>query len=184
MDGSRPAEAARETAVAVEAAVIVVRETADIARESVDVTRDWFELSPRPFISLGGWEIVARDSGRVVIRGRLSDVAGVPTTIENVCIWSGPQQVVESQRNFVQVNLDDNAIAFMDHHQWVLYGPLPLRTQVVGQRIGFLSTIYSFSREGTSSSETWRVDSEVLVAEESRLLIRTIDMYRVEEVTC
>ena len=189
----KAAETAGETVAAVKEVVELVRETANTASASVDITREWFELSQRPFINLGGWEIEGRVGGVVVIRGKLNDIANVPTTIEKVCVWSGAQQVIDSLRNYVPVGLAENVIAFMDHHQWVLYGPLPLRSLAEGQPLGYLSTVYTFSREGTSASETWRVDSIIsptavpavpAVEPTVTFLIRIIDMYRVEEATC
>ncbi len=177
------AEAATKTVEVASVIVGTVKDTADAAKASVDVTREWFELSQRPFVNLSGWRII-RINNSMVIRGTLNDIANVPTHIETVCVWAGLQQTVDSQKTYHKIELAENAIAFMDHHQWIQYPPLQWRNLEDGQAAGFLSTMYTISREGTRRKEHWRVESEIHAGKPAEFTIGTIDMYRVEETIC
>ena len=160
------------------------REAAEAARESVDLTKRLFELSQRPLVTLDGdWE-VNQVGGRVVeIRGELHDQVGVPTTVERICAWAGTQQSVDSMKRYLSMNTNEGALVFRNLHHWFIYPRVQLSMPDNG-RLGYLSTVYTISREGTDVSETWRVESEIVVEEESNIRVRTINKRRVAQAPC
>ena len=165
---------------------LYAQRSADLATESVQIIRTQVEVSQRPFVTLGGrWTILQVGPNMMSLRGELHDAARVPTSIDRVCVWASGTQTIDSQRAYISPNLRDDAIVFQDaHHQWFNYPAIP-RTASAG-RFGYLSTIYTISREGAddSTEETWRVESEVVAGDESTVLVRTIDMHRTEDVPC
>ena len=181
------AEVARDTAAATRAIADTVSRIADAAGESVASIRTQLELSQRPLVTLGGnnWEV--QQTGNVMsIRGELRDAVGVPTVMRRVCAWSSVQQVLDNQRTYVRIRLEDvdEVLVFRDLYRWFYYPPIQVTTPVEGRPIGFLGVVYTIAREGASVSETWRVESAIVIGSESRIQVRTTDMYRVDGPPC
>ena len=81
------------------------------------------------------------------------------------------------------MNTNEGALVFRNLHHWFIYPRVQLSMPDNG-RLGYLSTVYTISREGTDVSETWRVESEIVVEEESNIRVRTINMRRVAQAPC
>lgn len=182
------AEVAREASAATRDIADTVNRIADAAGASVESIRTQLELSQRPLVTLGGnnWEV--QQTGNIIsIRGELRDVVGVPTVLQKICAWSGAQQVLDNQRAYVRIRVDDAdaVLVFRDLYRWFYFPPIQVATPIEGRRpIGFLGVVYTVAREGASTSETWRVESQIVVGSESRIQVRTTDMYRVESAPC
>lgn len=181
------AYSAKNSADSAKTAATTATATAETAKDSINIIRRWFELSQRPFVNLGQWQIIL-DRQEMAVQGRLYDVAHVPTDIEKVCVWTGTAQTVDSQRTYAEIALAENAMAFRDHYQLITYGVFQRRDDApAGTSIAYLSTIYTLSTESTSFRETWRVDTEILmVLREGRRSreFMPIDMYRVDSTPC
>ena len=51
-------------------------------------------------------------------------MVGVPTIMEKVCTWSNGQQVLDNQRVYVEVRLDDaneEVLVFRDLYRWFTF---------------------------------------------------------------
>lgn len=181
------AEAAKESAQATRDSAEAARKSAEAATVSAAVAREWLESSERALIAPTSWSLILDPSGVVVVQAELRDVGDVPTTLNKVCVWQSLERpAADVLKNYRDALIPGGTLVYREVFQRVRYPVVALRMQD-GNATSFLSTLYTFSREGTSTRETWKAEARANFTrsgDQLSLNVAIEDFRPVEEQLC
>ena len=153
------AESSSASAAATRDIAELVKAVADSAAQSVETTKRSFELSQRPFLYVKKWRIVDATRARARVQAELHDYVQVPAQVQKVCIWQDAQLSDYARRQYDNVTVREPSVAFGPHHYNVHF-PYVAYPQS-GQRMRMhLGLVYTFARDGSDSTHTWRADAK------------------------
>ena len=193
---------ARDSARTAQSTVELARQSAEAAKGSAEaatksaaVAREWMESSERALIAPTEWNLVRDPSGTILVEAQLRDIGDVPTALRRVCVWQGSQlPAADALRNYRDASIPAGTLIYRQVFHRVRY-PIVRVPMQAGRGTTFLSTLYTFSREGTPESETWKVEARAnftlseerpLGSEERQLGLSVVieDIRQVEEQRC
>ena len=165
--------------------VYLARRTSELARDTAESVTELLEFQVRPLVIPIAWGIETDPQGHLVVHADLKDIANVRTVMTKVCVWQGNQPAGLDRRYVDTSPGSPERLVFRDLLLIARYPPLP-RPSVLPYTT-FLSIVYTFSREGTTDSETWRAEARAhLVARGDQIdyNFENLDMLSVDHEPC
>ena len=122
----------------------------------------------------------------MVVVAQLRDIGDVPTTITKVCVWQGRQRpATDALRTYRDASVPAGTVIYRQIFQRIRH-PVATPNQD-GNATTFLSTVYSFAREGASTSQTWKAEATARITRSEgqlSLVVEVEDIRRVGEQRC